>query len=74
MPISARSFFQHAGLQPFADQADDTTVADALLDKPDQPLMADRVDLGRLCLGRRWLSTGLARGSRGVDASLARAI
>ena len=36
--------FHHPGLQPFADQTDDATVADPLRDETDQPVMAHRVE------------------------------
>ncbi len=39
-----RPVFENARLQPFADQADDALVADAALDEPDQPVLADRVE------------------------------
>ena len=37
-------FFQRAGLQPFAYQANDAWVADPVLQELDQPLVADRVE------------------------------
>ena len=38
------SVFHHPGLQPFADQADHTAVADSMLDKTDQPLVVDLIE------------------------------
>src|SRR5450631_2133556 len=36
--------FQDACLEPFLDQADGTSVADAMFHKPDEPLLAHRVE------------------------------
>jgi hypothetical protein len=38
------SIFHDAGLQPLANQAEDATITDTVLDETDQPLMADRVE------------------------------
>ncbi|KRQ97134.1 hypothetical protein CQ10_29505 [Bradyrhizobium valentinum] len=38
------SVFQHARLEPFADQADDPLVTDPMFDEADQPCMTDRVE------------------------------
>src|SRR5215831_12704835 len=36
--------FQDTRLQPFADQADDALIADAVLHEADQPIFADRIE------------------------------
>src|SRR5260221_14081637 len=36
--------FHHPGLQPFANQTDHAAVTDPVLDKADQPLVADRIE------------------------------
>jgi hypothetical protein len=38
------AFFQRAGLQPFAYEANDAWVTDSVLQELDQPLVADRVE------------------------------
>ena len=35
--------FQDTRREPFADQADDARIADAMFQKPDQPILTDRV-------------------------------
>jgi hypothetical protein len=37
------TLFHHACLQPFVDQAQDTLIADPMLQKFDQPLVTDRI-------------------------------
>ena len=52
LTLDPLSIFEHTHLQPFLDQTDDPRVAvvakragrDAMLNEPDQPLVADRVE------------------------------
>ena len=39
-----RSVFENTRLQPFLEQADDALVADAVLDEPDEPVLAHRLE------------------------------
>jgi hypothetical protein len=43
-----RPVFHHPDLQPFADQPDHAPVSDPMLDKTDQPIMADRISASRI--------------------------
>src|SRR4051812_44718997 len=38
------SVFKYARLQPFPDQADDALVTDTMLNEPDEPILADRIE------------------------------
>src|ERR1700681_584710 len=40
------SIFEHACRQPFGNQPDNSTVADPMLDEPNQPFLADLVEKG----------------------------
>jgi len=56
------SVFKYARLQPFPDQADDALVTDTMLNEPDEPILADRIEevsgSPALCvLGARVLTT-----------------
>ena len=39
-----RAVFENARLEPFPDQADDALVADPMLDEPDEPILAHRIE------------------------------
>jgi hypothetical protein len=43
---SPLSIFHHPSLQPLANQADHAPVGNPMLDKSDQPVVADRVEKG----------------------------
>lgn len=42
--LGPEALLQNARLEPFMDQADNPLVTDAVFDKADQPVMADRVE------------------------------
>ena len=44
---SSRPVLENARLQPFLDQAEDALVADTMLDEPDEPFLAHRVEGSR---------------------------